>query len=881
MADQPLISFAQLLKGLRIKAGMTQEQLAEAARLSARSVSDLERGINLTARRETARLLADALNLTGAERAEFERAARGTGTADVRPVPAMGPIAGLAAATRTLPRDVVSFTGRELELEWLLTAASKSESSGGAVGIYAIGGMAGIGKTAFAVHAAHRLASRFPDGQIFLPLHGHTPGQRPVDPAEAIASLLQTAGVAVEQVPHGLEARVRLWRDHLADKRLLIVLDDAIGHEQVRPLLPGTAGSLVMITSRRHLTALEDAQALSLDILPPAEATELLIRLAARPGLERDAPAVAEITRLCGYLPLAVGLLARQLHHHPAWTAALLAADLAAARDRLELMQAENLSVAAAFDLSYQDLTGDQQRLFRRLGLHPGVDIDAYAAAALTGVDFRSARRFLEALYDQHLLTELAPGRYSLHDLIREHARAAAAADPVAERDADMDRLLNYYLHTAGAANGRIPRGPALVPPITVVPPAHAPEFRAREHAVIWMEAERLNLHAAIDYSALHERPEYAIVLPAAMHGYLRGQGYWDQAVLLDRIAAGAARQVTDQTMEAAALTNMGQIQILLADYPAAAASLARALRLCHEVSDRKGEARTLTEMSILHRLTRNHPAAIRAAARALVLCRDIGDLPGEAGALIELGTMQRLTGSYPEAIASLTSAQQLCRDLGNEFIEATAHDHMGGLHRATGDYPAAIASFTRALELSRIAGNRHGEALALDNLGNIQQLTGNYSSAETLLNQAIQAYRNTGSRRGEARALSRLAVLRQVTAEYAQAAEYLSAALKLCRGLSDHTSEAIFLNNMGDASLRSSAPQQALSYHQQAALVAAGASAEYEEARALEGIGRCHLHDGHAGQAAALLRQALEIYHRIGSPSAAQLETTLRQHRL
>jgi tetratricopeptide (TPR) repeat protein/transcriptional regulator with XRE-family HTH domain len=881
LADRPLISFAQLLRRLRVKAGMTQEELAEAANLSVRSVSDLERGVNLTARRETARLLADALSLAGAERAEFEQAARGRVTADVQPVRAIGPIAGLAAATRTLPRDVVSFTGRESELEWLLAAASRSESSGRAVGIYAIGGMAGIGKTAFAVHAAHRLTPRFPDGQIFLPLHGHTPGQRPVDPAEAIASLLQTAGVAIEQVPQGLEARVRLWRDHLAGKRLLIVLDDAIGHEQVRPLLPGTSGSLVLITSRRHLTALEDAQAMSLDTLPPAEATELLIRLAARLGLERDDPAVAEITRLCGCLPLAVGMLARQLHHHPAWTAADLAADLASARDRLELMQAENLSVAAAFDLSYQDLATDQQRLFRRLGLYPGGDIDAYAAAALTGVDLAAARRFLEALYDQHLLSEPARGRYSLHDLIREHARAAAAADPAAECAAALERLLNYYLHTAGAADGLIPRGPARVPRITVVRPAHAPEFRVRENAVSWMEAERLNLHAAIDHSAVHERPEPAIALPAAMHGYLRGQGYWDQAVLLDRIAASAARQVIDRRMEAAALTNMGQIQILLADYPAAAASLADALRLCHEASDRHGEARALTELSVLHRVTRDFPTAIRAATRALALCRDIGDRPGEAGALIELGAMQRLTGSYPEAVASLTSAQKLCRDIDNKFIEAAAHDHMGGLHRATGEYPAAIASYTRAMQLSRSVGNRHGEALALDNLGNVQQLTGNYSSAETLLNQAIQVYRSTGSRRGEARALSRLAVVRQATAEYAQAAEYLSAALKLCRSLGDHTSEATFLNNMGDVSLQSSAPQQALSYHQKAIVIAARASAEHEEARALEGIGRCHLRNGHTDQAAARLRQALEIYHRIGSPSAGLLETTLREHEM
>jgi hypothetical protein len=283
--------------------------------------------------------------------------------------------------------------------------------------------MAGIGKTTLAVHAAHRLADRFPDGQLFLPLHAHTPGQRPVDPADALASLLLAAGVGAHAIPAGLEARAARWRDYLAGKKVLLVLDAAAGHEQVRPLLPGTAGSLVLITSRRRLAALEDAAVISLDTLTPGEAEELLARLAGRPGLDAGDAGVGEITRLCGYLPLAIGMLGRQLHHHPAWTTAGLAADLATAQDRLAVMRAEDLSVAAAFDLSYQDLTSDQQRLFRRLGLHPGLDIDANAAAALDGTTLEAARRSLEGLYDQHLITEPAPGRYRLHDLLRGHAQ--------------------------------------------------------------------------------------------------------------------------------------------------------------------------------------------------------------------------------------------------------------------------------------------------------------------------------------------------------------------------------------------------------------------------------------------------------------------------
>src|SRR5262249_46860330 len=415
----------------------------EAAGLSPRSVSDLERGIHRTAHKDTALLLAGALGLASPVRDLFVAAARGPApAADVlAAVREAAPGAAAAAATRTLPRDAASFTGRGGELSRLLEALTPKAADGVVVGIHAIDGMAGIGKTTFAVHAAHRLAGRFPDGQFFLPLHAHTPGQRPVTPADALASLLLTAGVAVQLIPPGREARAARWRACVAGKKVLL-LDDAAGHEQVQPLLPGTAGSLVLVTSRRRLTALEDATVISLDTLPPGEAAMLLARLADCPDLGSGVGPAGEITRLCGYLPLAIGMLARQLRHHPARTVPGLAADLALASDRLAEMRAENLSVAAAFDLSYQDLAPGPRRLFRRLGLVPGPSIDAYAAAALDGTSLDTARRHLDELYDQHLLAEPAPGRYQLHDLLREHARALAAADDPAESGAAERRLL-------------------------------------------------------------------------------------------------------------------------------------------------------------------------------------------------------------------------------------------------------------------------------------------------------------------------------------------------------------------------------------------------------------------------------------------------------
>src|SRR5215470_16302505 len=491
VVEESAFTFAGLLRQLRAEARLTQEELAEAAGLSPRSVSDLERGINRTARKETAVLLAGALGLPGPVAELFVAAARGRGSAqDVVAARKRTTLAAFAAAaTRGLPRDIASFTGRQADLDRLAEGLDYLAAGGGVVGICAIGGMAGVGKTTFAVHAAHRLAGSFPDGQFYLPLHAHTRGQRPVDPADALSSLLLTAGFPAAQIPPGLETRAARWRDHVAGKKILLLLDDAAGHKQVRPLLPGTGTSLVLLTSRRRLAALGDATVISLDTLASQEAAALLARLAGRPGLQPGDGAVGEITRLCGYLPLAIGLIASQLRHHPAQTAESVAASLAAAADRGELMRAENLSVAAACDLSYADLTDGQQRLFGRLGLIPGTSFDAHAAAALDGTSPGKARRQLDELYDQHLITERAPGRYQLHDLLREHARVMATS-PVAAADSEVatGRLLDYYLHTALAADryydtrartgGRTPPGN---------PPAHGPDLSTLGQAAAWL----------------------------------------------------------------------------------------------------------------------------------------------------------------------------------------------------------------------------------------------------------------------------------------------------------------------------------------------------------------------------------------------------------
>jgi tetratricopeptide (TPR) repeat protein/transcriptional regulator with XRE-family HTH domain len=839
---EPPLSFAALLRQFRSEVRLTQEELAEAAGLSPRSVSDLERGINRTARKDTAVMLADALSLNGQVRVLFVAAARGRApAAEVLAARDDSAADGAAAVvTRSLPRDIGSFTGREPELAQLLGTLASVTADGKPPGICLIDGMAGIGKTTLAVHAAHRLTGSFPDGQFFLSLHAHTPGQRPVSPADALASLLLTAGVAVPQIPPGMEARAGRWRDHIAGKKILLLLDDAAGHEQVRPLLPGTPGSLVLVTSRRRLTALEDSAVLSLGTLSPAEAVALLARLADRSDLGSETGPAGEIARLCGYLPLAIGMLARQLRHHPARSGAELAADLAAARDRLAVMRAENLSVAAAFDLSYGDLSGAQQGLFRRLGLTSGADIDAYAVAALDDTSLESARSQLDELYDHHLITEPAPGRYVLHDLLREYARALAAAAADDDDDTEIHsaagRLVNYYAHVAAAASRHIATWTTAggrLPPTS--PPASAPQLATSSEAAAWLEAERPNLHAAVNYAAAKKMPLHAIAIAAAMGGFLRSRGHWDQAAEQYQTALMAARGAGDLPGQAGVLDELGLLQQLTSDYPAATATLAEAIGLFRDLGDLPGQVYALNHLGLVQVDVADYPAAAASHRQALGLARGAGDQLAEAVSLIDLGMVQQMTGDYPAATASYEQALPLARSAGSAFDEADALCELGAVRRLTGDYPGAITCERQALDLFHHLGDRLGQGWALDELGRIHQLTGDYPAAAACLAKAIELFRDLGDRHGLAKAL----------------------------------------NSLGELSLRASAAEESRSHHAQALAIARELGTPGEQARALEGMGRSLLRRDPA-EAAMHLREALDIYQKIGAPEALSVRDTL-----
>ncbi len=936
MAEQHDLSFGDLLRYLRSQERLTQEELAEKASVSLRAISDLERGVNLTARKETTRLLADALKLSGATRAEFESAARG-GPADRSTVIGRPEAEGHRdpESTPRLPYDLRHFTGRDSDLAQLMQVVT---ADGGVVGIYAIDGMAGVGKSAFAIHAAYMLAPQFPDGQIFLPLRAHASGQKPVDASDALASLLLSTGFPAQQIPAGLHQRSALWRAHLSGRRMLLILDDAAGHDQVRPLLPEGSESLVLITSRRHLSALDNVTSICLDTFLPDDAVTMLIRVADRADLDPDDPAAGKVARLCGYLPLAIGMMARQLHHHPVWTLAGLADDLAATRDRLELMHAENLSVAVAFDLSYQDLDAHQKRLLRRLGLNPGTDIGAHAAAALDDSSQAAARRGLDELFDQHLVIEPASGRYRLHDLIREWASALASADDPQDREQAVTRLLDYYVSAAMAADRLFSGGVGRVggswtgfshPGRTRAvdrlvsgyqrPGSTAPEFTDYGTALAWLDAERSNLLACADHAAAHGDDERLIRLAGVLSAYLAHVGLWDQAMTIHAAACAAAGRSGDWLGHANSLANLGWVRYLAGDNEGAHQALAEARGLYHAMgrvldeadvlvnvgtvrwlqgdfdaatenleearwlylrsSDRLGQADALRILGKVQRETAQYDAAILTLDEALSIYREFSDGRREADALTDLGSAKRLTGKLAEAESLLEEALSLYEAIDDRRGEATALVQMGAVCEQTGDYEKALRLSEEALAIIRSIGGPSREADTMRRAGVILRRMGSYQQSILITRQGLAIFRAIGSRIGQADALNDLGTALRASGQHDDAGAALREALDLytgAGGASNQHGEAEILNQLGALHLAAGNAGAASECHARALAASRSVGIPVEEARSLEGLARCQQCSGDDAAAIAGLSEALDIYQRIGAPEAASVAAEL-----
>jgi len=750
---------------------------------------------------------------------------------------------GTAGPLHQLPATTRVFTGRERELGELLelAVAVPEQSSPGMVVISAIDGMAGIGKTALAVHAAHLCKDRFPDGQLFIDLHGYTQGIAPREPTDALAVFLKAFGISPQQIPSDLDARAALFRDRLSGTRTLILLDNAATEAQVRPLVPGDSGCLVIVTSRRRLKGLDDVNALSLDVLPALDAVALFRQVAGPERISADHPLLEEIAEMCGHLPLALRIAAALIRNSKTWNLGRLTGRL---REQQPGQQLEGFSdgdrkLAAVFDLSYASLDGDLQLLFRRLGLVPGPDIDAYAAAALLDGELADTEHLLQALVDHNLLTEPQQGRYRMHDLIRAHARSRADRDdPATDCENALDQLLDYYQHTAQVADSHLAYlTPAYLPPIAS-PPHHVPALGTREQADTWVGSELANLNAAAQHSATRAWPVHAIALPAALHAYLRTHGPWTRALALHAAAADIARAMGDGQGQGTALNNLGAMRREVGDYLGAVQALQEALDLFRAFGNRQGQGAVLSNLSLVWWAAADYPGAAQAAQQALDLYQGLGDRPGEAAALNNLGIVRRAAGDYPGAALALQAALRLFRALGNRQREAIALNNLGVVWREIGDYLNSVQALEQALDLFQVLGDRQGQANALGNLGITRREIGDYTGAAQAVQQVLEEFREIGYRSGEAEALNEYGKILTATGELKKGREH----------------------------------------HGQALLLAREIDSPSNEAAALEGLGEVSLREGSYADGVENLRQALEIYQRLGVPGAQRVKARLAE---
>ncbi|GAB2694460.1 AfsR/SARP family transcriptional regulator [Kitasatospora kifunensis] len=622
----------------------------------------------------------------------------------------------------SLPRDVADFTGRGPETDRLLAAAAAPATS--AVVISAIDGMAGVGKTALAVHVAHALADQYADGQVFIDLHGFTPGQTPLEPGTALARLLRAVGVSEDVLPSDPEERALLWRSVAAEHRLLIVLDNAVDAAQVRPLLPGSPGSLVLVTSRRRMPALAGAGALSLDVLGPDTALALFGQICGPDRIVGEEDAVAEIVRLCGYLPLAIRITAARLAHRGAWTPSHLLARL---RERISLpteLRTQDQSVAAAFAVSYDALAPDQQRIFRLAGLHPGDDFSAYALAALADLPLTETEDLVEELHDHHLLIERSLGRYTFHDLLRQHAHGLARAEESdATRQAALERLFDYYSHTAAAAADILYPHESHRRPHPPKPATPTDPLRGEESARIWLDTELTNLITAGTHPVAAAN-RHSSDLSGILARYLDHYGHYSRSLTLHTAAAEATTATGDLAGHATAQTNLAGSYWLLGRYPDAIDCFQASLLVFRNIGDQAGERRVLTNLGATYAQLSRHQEAIDHFTWAMAAYEAAGDRAGQVIVLNNLGATCERTKDFEQAARYHRQAIALAREVGDHVTEGRALANLGmTLHHL--DQPAEAAQVLhQALAMATNAGDRTRQLFALNGLGDIERAT-------------------------------------------------------------------------------------------------------------------------------------------------------------
>jgi DNA-binding SARP family transcriptional activator/tetratricopeptide (TPR) repeat protein/DNA-binding XRE family transcriptional regulator len=648
---------------------------------------------------------------------------------------------------RQLPPAVPGFAGRAGELTALTGLLDQVAASAGTVVISAIGGTAGVGKTALAVHWAHQVAGRFPDGQLYINLRGFGPSAAPVAPAEAVRQLLDGLGVAPKRIPADLDAQVAIYRSLLSGTRMLIIADNAHDAAQLRPLLPGAPGCLVLVTSRNRLTGLaarEGAHLLTLDTLSEAEARELLAERLGRQRVAAEPAAVAELTRLCARLPLALSVVAARAAARPRHPLAALAAQLGNTSTRLDRLGTGDAAtdVRTVFSWSCEQLSEPAARLFRLLGVHPGPDISAAAAASLAGLPPGRAHVALTELISAHLVTEHAPGRYACHDLLRAYAvEQVRSVDSEGARRAALHRVLDHYLHTSHSAaqllqpqRGKLPIAPAQ-------PGVTAEHLAGHEEALAWFKADHRVLVAITSLAAESAFDTCAWQLPWCLATFLDWQGHWHDWAVTQRIALAAVTRRDDEEAQATVRRAFAAACIRLGDYGEAHTHLTECLDIYTRLGDRAGEGRVLRDLGSLFEYQGRYAEAAEYAEQALNVSEAIADRAGQAAALTNIGDYHMTLGNHQQALTYCRRALKLHRALGARYGEAHTWLSLGRVNDHLGDLTEAAACHRQGLTMFRELGDRVFEATALSFLGDTEHSAGRDEAARLAWQQALAIF--------------------------------------------------------------------------------------------------------------------------------------------
>jgi tetratricopeptide (TPR) repeat protein len=836
--------FGPLLRRHRLARGLSQEELSELSGISVRAILNMERGNTARPYRDSVRALADALHLPGPEREQLTVASRRFAAGSPARGPAArgrtaGPPTAAAAAAhglspgpaspvipRELPAAVGHFTGRDAELSALTRLLDQDdERQTGTVVISAIGGTAGVGKTALAIRWARAVADRFRDGQLYVNLRGYDPDQ-PVAAAAALARFLRALGVPGPEIPDELDDRTALYRSRLAGRRVLVVLDNARDAEQVRPLLPGDPGCVAVVTSRDTLAGLvaaDGAVRVELDVLPVADAVALLRSLIGKRS-DEEPDAVAALAGLCAWLPLALRIVAELAATRPAIPLADLAAELEASR--LDCLDAgeDRADVRAVFSWSFRQLPYDVVRAFGLIGLHPGEDLDVYAAAALTGTSARQARRVLGRLHRASLIQAARAGRYGLHDLLRAYAREqAAAAEQEGARhtsgqcDQALTRLFDYYLAAAAAAMdillpAEAHRRPRIPPTAAVLP-----DMPATADALAWLDAERANLVAVVAYCAGHGWPQHAADLAASLLSYLMNGSHLPEALAIYGHALQAARRSGDPAAEASALNGLGGICVMKGHFGDAVGHYQAALERYRQSGDRAGQARILHNLGITEHELHNHQSAAGYYQQAIAAFEDAVDSLGAARALATLAGAETRLGRFDQAAEHLQRALPVFRDANDQVGEAQALERIGEFDLRRGHLPNAAAFFEQALTICRRIDHPTGVADQLRNLGEVSLRRGDHRQAIGYLRQALAMQRKAGYQHGETQTLRTLAEALHGAGQAASARTELHTALRLAAETGNTYQQASAHADLAESHYRAGENEQARRHWQQA----------------------------------------------------------------